>query len=155
MDFWESLSKREWTQYANRLAELPLVAVLDNIIACHSSPPDVRNVDELESLDFSKKDNLDIVLRILWDDLVEKGHFGRALHDVGVDEERFSFLMSRLGMELCIRGHNPFTREITFHGKCLTLMTCERYRFASRPRIAVWRKHVQDVEELEIVGIPC
>lgn len=155
MDFWESLSKSEWTQYANRLAGLPLVVVLDNIIAFHSSPPDVRTVDELETLDFSKEEDLDTVLRILWDDLVENGRFGRSLHDGGLDEERFSSLMSRLGMDLCIRGHNPFTREQIFQRRCLTLMTCERYKFESEPRIALWRNHVEHVGELEILRIPC
>lgn len=127
-DFWENLSKKEFSFYQKIFSFLPLVAIGDNFVALHGALPDVKKIGDFKKIKLGDKNWQAIV----WGDFEEKeGDFlgydpfsGRPIFG----KERFYKVMRNLKKKILVRSHDPSAKEKMFNGRCFTIFSSRYYQ---------------------------
>ncbi len=157
-DFWRSLSNEEYNKYSSLLEKLPLVAIVDNIIALHGALPNVKNLEDINKIKIGSEEWYQIV----WGDfLEEEGNY------LGIDifsgrpkfgSDYFFNLIERFNKKILIRSHQPDIPMAIFDNKCLTIFTSNAYSEERTIAIADLSKKIESVSDLKIKYIclhPC
>jgi len=158
-DFWNSLNSKDRESYKKILAELPLAASVDGIIALHGALPEIKNLQEIN--DISKEDYYSMnsmLVTTLWGDWINSnadiiGENSRGRIQFG--KKYFDRIMKTIGKNVLIRGHDWHAPETLYNGKCLTLFTSAAYADRRPRRIAILKadKEAKTINDLEIKTI--
>lgn len=130
-EFWESLNAKEQALYAETLAQLPwALATPNGILALHGALPGVKDLKEINSIDFGSEE----WQQITWGDWQEApGYF---LGDSGgrpqFGRDYFLHQMERLTMKVLVRGHQSRAPTFLFDDRCLTIFTSSAYSHRER-----------------------
>ncbi|MGC9529232.1 MAG: metallophosphoesterase family protein [Candidatus Bipolaricaulaceae bacterium] len=135
-DFWQGLGRREGRAIGELLSLLPLVAYHPGgVLGLHGALPDVRSVDEIDSIPLGSAD----WRKITWGDwadvpeyVVDPGALGRPTFG----RAYFDDVMARLSLRALVRSHQPFAPAYLFSGRCLTIFTSVAYGGTDR-RVAL------------------
>ena len=125
-EFWESLSSKEQTLYAETLAQLPwALATPNGMLALHGALPAVDNLKKINSIVFGSEE----WQQITWGDWQDApGYF---LGDHGgrpqFGREYFQRQMERLKRTVLVRGHQSRAPTFLFDDRCLTIFTSCAY----------------------------
>lgn len=149
-DFWQSLSQKDFKKFSEFLLNLPLVAVIKDIIALHGALPDLKKIEDINKISPGDEE----WRKICWGDLVEKkGEY------LGVDplsgrpkfgKDYFSKIIKRFQKKILIRSHDPSVPQFMFNDKCLTIFTCSGYLKERTIAIFDFEKELKDAKDLEI-----
>jgi len=158
-DFWDSLNNKEKKKYAKTLYNLPLAASVDGIIALHGALP---NAEASHINDIPRSHYYGALMPVIWGDFVEEE--GAFLGDnprtsrPEYGKDWFERMMSKLGKNVLIRGHDYHAPERMYDDRCLTLFTTDSYNKPGRiipRRIAILKagKEAKTINDLIIERI--
>jgi protein phosphatase len=149
-DFWEGLSPYESEYFSEIFSFFSFAAATENgIIAVHGVPPDVKNMQEIDTIEIGS----DNWIQLTWGDCTEKK--GELLSNPAerpkYGEDYFTRVMKQLGMNILIRSHQPRIKPVVYDKRCLTLMTSRAYTQVRIIAIADLEKPaINSVDDLEI-----
>lgn len=152
-EFWESLSKKEYTHFSAIAEKLVLVLVVKNVIALHGALPDVKSLEDINKIKLGDEKWRQIV----WGDFSEVG--GEYLGEdpftgrPQFGKDWFSKLMKRFKKEILIRSHDPYAPLLMFDDKCLTIFTSSAYKKERTIAILDFEKEIKSAKDLEIIRI--
>jgi len=152
-DFWEGLDPDRIARLGSAFTRLPYAAWHPaGVIATHGALPDVRSLDEFESIALGSKP----WRAITWGDW--EASRGGGLPAFGgrpaFDRDSFARRMAQLGARVLVRSHQPFAPTYLFDDRCLTLFTSSAYGDGRR-RVAVLHpeRDVRTARDLDLIEI--
>jgi predicted phosphodiesterase len=149
-EFWQNLSKTEYTAFSTIVEKMALVLVTKNIIALHGVLPDVKNLEEMNKIKLGDEN----WFQICWGDFVDGPG-----EDLGIDpfsgrpqfgRDYFLKLMGRFNKKVLIRSHQPDAPLFMFDDRCLTIFTSCAYARERTIAILDFEKPIQTAKDLEI-----
>jgi len=128
-DFWERLSPELYDKCASVLSKLPLaVSTANGIIATHGALPDIKRLEDINSIDFGDE----LWHHITWGDWSEEegDHLGSSYFSSRplFGRNRFENTMNNLEKNVLIRSHQPNAMQMMYDRRCLTIFTSSAYR---------------------------
>jgi len=162
-EFWENLTKEEYTTFSTIVENMVLVFVAKNIIALHGALPDVKDLAEINKIKLGSKEWQQIV----WGDFKDEPGYSLGIDpfsgrpQFGRDYflkvmERFTrqnFAKQNLGgfnKRVLIRSHQPTAPQFMFDDRCLTIFTSSAYPRERVIAILDFDKEVNTAKDLEI-----
>ena len=152
-DFWEGLDPDRIDRLGSALNRLPYAVWHPaGVIATHGALPDVRSLDEFESIALGSEP----WRAITWGDWAASR--GGGLPAFGgrpaFDRDAFDRRTARLGARVLVRSHQPFAPTYLFDDRCLTLFTSSAYGDGRR-RVAVLHPEriVRTARDLDLIEI--
>jgi hypothetical protein len=153
-DFWMSLPSDEERELARGLLSLPLAAWHPaGLLAVHGGLPDLRSVQEIESIVPGSPTWRDVV----WGDWTEAWHAAPSRSAIGrptYGQDVFQHRIEALNLRVVIRSHQPNAPTYLYDDRCLTLFTSSAYGGTIR-RVAVWTAstRLRTARDLELVEL--
>jgi len=152
-EFWQSLSKNEYTAFSTIVEKTALVLVTKNIIALHGVLPDVKNLEEINKIKLGDEN----WFQICWGDFIDEPG-----ENLGTDpftgrpqfgRDYFLKLMKRFHKKVLIRSHQPDAPLFMFDDRCLTIFTSSAYTIERTIAISDFKKPIKTAKDLEIIKI--
>lgn len=152
-NFWESLNREDFEKFSKILLNLPLIAIVKDIIALHGALPDLERLENVNKISPGDKS----WLQITWGDFVEERG-----EELGEDpfsgrpkfgRDYFFKLMKRFKKKILIRSHDPSAPQFMFDQKCLTIFTSSAYNKERTVAIFDFEKEIKSARDLEIKRI--
>ncbi len=148
-NFWKGLSVKERDAYGLLFSKFPLAAVSQNgILALHGGLPDLESLEEINRIEWGNVD----WDRMTWGDFVEAD--GDLLGDWGgrpqLGRQYFERILTRYGMRVLVRSHQPHARPLMFEKRCLTVFTSHAYVPIRTVAVADMEKEVRTADDLTV-----
>jgi protein phosphatase len=152
-EFWESLSKTEYTAFSTIVEKTVLILVTKDVIALHGALPDLKNLGEINKIKLGDEN----WFRICWGDFIDEPG-----GDLGTDpftgrpqfgRDYFLKLMERFNKKVLIRSHQPDAPQFMFDDRCLTIFTSSAYKKERTIAIYDFEKPIKTARDLEIIRI--
>ncbi len=152
-DFWENLTKEEYTIFSTIVENMVLVLVAKNIIALHGVLPDVKSLEEINKIKLGSEE----WIQMTWGDFSEEpGEYLGSNPFTGRPQfgrDYFFKLMERFGKKVLIRSHQPDAPQFMFNNRCLTIFTSSAYTRERTIAIYDFKKPIETAKDLEIIRI--
>jgi len=152
-DFWENLTKEEYTIFSTIVENMVLALVAKNIIALHGVLPDVKSLEEINKIKLGSEE----WIQMTWGDFSEEpGEYLGSNPFTGRPQfgrDYFFKLMERFGKKVLIRSHQPDAPQFMFNNRCLTIFTSSAYTRERTIAIYDFKKPIETAKDLEIIRI--
>jgi len=151
--FWEGLSKKEYQKYSKIVENLPLAAVVKNIVALHGALPEVEKLKDFEKIKIGDEN----WFRICWGDFIEEEK-----ENLGIDpftgrpqfgKDYFFKIMQKINKKILIRSHDPNAPRLMYNNLCLTIFTSSAYTEERIISILDFSKEIKTARNLELKRI--
>lgn len=149
-DFWDAISKEEYEYYKDVFSKLPLVVSGNGFLALHGALPDIETIQDIENI----KPGDENWIKIIWGDFRDRPgeYLGSFLGRPKFGKDYFLKVMSRLGKNVLIRGHDPLVPERIFDNRCLTLFTSSSYG-CRKIAIVDLQQEIKSIDDIEIISL--
>jgi len=152
-DFWENLSKAEYTAFSTIVEKTVLVLITKDVIALHGVLPNLKNLEEINKIKLGDEN----WFKICWGDFYDEPG-----ENLGIDiftgrpqfgRDYFFKLMKRFDKKILIRSHQPDAPLFMFNDRCLTIFTSSAYIRERTIAILDFEKEIKTAKDLEIIRI--
>jgi predicted phosphodiesterase len=149
-EFWESLTKKEYTTFSTIVENMGLVLVAKNVIALHGALPVIEKLKDFEKIKIGDEN----WFRICWGDFLDEpgGNLGinpfTGRPQFGRDY--FFKIMEKINKKVLIRSHDPHAPRLMYDDHCLTIFTSSAYTEERIIAIADFSKEIKTAKDLEI-----
>ena len=152
-DFWENLSKAEYTAFSTIVEKTVLVLITKDVIALHGVLPNLKNLEEINKIKLGDEN----WFKICWGDFYDEPG-----ENLGIDiftgrpqfgRDYFFKLMKRFDKKILIRSHQPNAPLFMFNDRCLTIFTSCAYARERTIAIYDFEKSIKTAKDLEIIKI--
>jgi len=152
-EFWESLTKKEYTTFSTIVENMGLALVAKNIIALHGALPEIEKIEDFEKIEIGDEN----WFRICWGDFLDEPG-----EELGVDpftgrpqfgRDYFFKLMEKFNKKVLVRSHQPNAPKFMFDDRCLTIFSSSAYDREREIAIFDFEKEIKTARDLEIKKI--
>jgi len=152
-EFWESLTKKEYTTFSTIVENMGLALVAKNVIALHGALPEIEKIEDFEKIEIGDEN----WFRICWGDFLDE-----AGEELGVDpftgrpqfgKNYFLKIMEKLKKSVLVRSHQPNAPKFMFDDRCLTIFSSSAYDREREIAIFDFEKEIKTARDLEIKRI--
>jgi len=152
-EFWESLTKKEYTTFSTIVENMGLALVAKNVIALHGALPEIEKIEDFEKIEIGDEN----WFRICWGDFLDE-----AGEELGVDpftgrpqfgKNYFLKIMEKLKKSVLVRSHQPNAPKFMFDDRCLTIFSSSAYDREREIVIFDFEKEIKTARDLEIKRI--
>jgi len=152
-EFWESLTKKEYTTFSTIVENMGLALVAKNVIALHGALPEIEKIEDFEKIEIGDEN----WFRICWGDFLDEPG-----EELGIDpftgrpqfgRDYFFKLMEKFNKKVLIRSHQPNAPKFMFDDRCLTIFSSSAYDRKREIAIFDFEKEIKTARDLEIKRI--
>jgi len=152
-EFWESLTKKEYTTFSTIVENMGLVLVAKNVIALHGALPEIEKLEDFEKIKIGDEN----WFRVCWGDFLDEPG-----EELGIDpftgrpqfgRNYFFKLMEKFNKKVLIRSHQPNAPKFMFDDRCLTIFSSSAYDREREIAIFNFEKEIKTARDLEIKRI--
>jgi predicted phosphodiesterase len=152
-EFWESLTKKEYTTFSTIVENMGLALVAKNVIALHGALPEIEKIEDFEKIEIGD----DNWFKICWGDFVEENR-----ENLGIDpftgrpqfgKNYFLKIMEKIKKSVLVRSHQPNAPKFMFDDRCLTIFSSSAYDREREIAIFNFEKEIKTARDLEIKRI--
>ena len=152
-EFWESLTKKEYTTFSTIVENMGLALVAKNIIALHGALPAIEELEDFEKIKIGDEN----WFRVCWGDFLDEPG-----EELGIDpftgrpqfgRNYFFKLMEKFNKKVLIRSHQPNAPKFMFDDRCLTIFSSSAYDREREIAIFNFEKEIKTARDLEIKRI--
>jgi predicted phosphodiesterase len=149
-EFWESLTKKEYTTFSTIVENMGLALVAKNVIALHGALPEIEKIEDFEKIKIGDEN----WFRICWGDFLDEPG-----EELGIDpftgrpqfgRDYFFKLMEKFNKKVLIRSHQPNAPKFMFDDRCLTIFSSSAYDREREIAIFDFEKEIKTARDLEI-----
>jgi len=152
-EFWENLTKKEYTTFSTIVENMGLVLVAKNVIALHGALPEIEKIEDFEKIKIGDEN----WFRICWGDFLDEPG-----EELGIDpftgrpqfgKNYFLKIMEKLKKNVLVRSHQPNAPKFMFDDRCLTIFSSSAYDREREIAIFNFEKEIKTARDLEIKRI--
>jgi predicted phosphodiesterase len=152
-EFWESLTKKEYTTFSTIVENMGLALVAKNVIALHGALPEIEKLEDFEKIKIGDEN----WFRVCWGDFLDETG-----EELGIDpftgrpqfgRDYFFKLMEKFNKKVLIRSHQPNAPKFMFDDRCLTIFSSSAYDREREIAIFDFEKEIKTARDLEIKRI--